>query len=153
MSTPSGNELSPTEQADFRRLAGFMIPPSEAFGVPGADDPAIFADIVGSLGRDTADVRAALGGLAALAGGSFAALDASRAEAVAHDFVSHPSREITVLGRTVLQCYYRDDRVLRSVGLEPSPPFPRGNTLEQGDWSLLDPVRNRAQLWRDDRRA
>jgi hypothetical protein len=47
------------------------------------------------------------------------------------------------LVRVVLQCYYRDDRVLRSLGLELRAPFPKGYTLEQGDWSLLDPVRAR----------
>ncbi len=44
----------------------------------------------------------------------------------------------------MLQCYYRDDRVLRSLGLELRAPFPKGYTLEQGDWSLLDPVKARA---------
>jgi hypothetical protein len=148
-----GKELSPGEQAELRRLMAFMIPASDEFGVPGADDPAIFADTVRSLGRDTADVRAALASLAALAGGSFTALDDARAEAIAHEFLARSGREMIALGRAVLQCYYRDDRVLRSVGIEPTPPFPRGNKLEQGDWSLLDPVRTRAQIWRDDRRV
>ena len=44
----------------------------------------------------------------------------------------------------MLQCYYRDDRVLRSLGLELRAPFPKGYTLEQGDWSLLDPVKAQA---------
>ena len=48
----------------------------------------------------------------------------------------------------VLQCYYRDDRVLRSLGLELRPPFPQGYVLEQGDWSLLDPVKKRPPFWR-----
>jgi hypothetical protein len=50
--------------------------------------------------------------------------------------------------RVVLQCYYRDDRVLRSLNLELRPPFPLGYTLEQGDWSLLDPVKARPPMWR-----
>ena len=48
------------------------------------------------------------------------------------------------LVRVVLQCYYRDDRVLRSLGLELRAPFPKGYTLKEGDWSLLDPVKARA---------
>jgi hypothetical protein len=147
-----GTELSSGEQADLRRLAGLMIPASEEFGVPGADDPAIFADILRSLGRDTADVRAALHTLATLAGGSFSWLEDARAEAVAHEFLARTGPEMIALGRAMLQCYYRDGRVLRSVGQEPGPPFPRGNKLDQGDWSLLDPVRTRPRLWRDDRR-
>ena len=57
--------------------------------------------------------------------------------------------KVATLSRVVLACYYRDDRVVRSLGLEPRPPFPLGHTLEQGDWSLLDPVRARPKMWRD----
>ena len=55
-----GAELTRTELRDLRRLAGFMVPASAEFGVPGADDDAIFADIVRSLGRDRDAVRDAL---------------------------------------------------------------------------------------------
>jgi len=64
-------------------------------------------------------------------------------------FLASDAPSVTTLGRVILQCYYRDDRVVRSLGLEPRPPFPKGHTLEQGDWSLLDPVRARPKLWRD----
>jgi len=55
---------------------------------------------------------------------------------------------VATLTRVVLQCYYRDDRVVRSLGLEPRPPYPKGHVLEEGDWSLLDPVRARPPMWR-----
>jgi hypothetical protein len=48
-----------------------------------------------------------------------------------------------------IDCYYRDDRVVRSLGLEPRAPYPKGHVLEQGDWSLLDAVRGRPRMWRD----
>jgi len=48
-----------------------------------------------------------------------------------------------VLARVILQCYYRDDRVLRSLGLELRAPFPKGHVLPEGDWSLLDSVKAR----------
>ena len=141
--------LTSAQIRDFRCIAGMMLPASDEFGVPGADDPAIFDDILRSLGRDTGAVRNALAKLAALSGGSFDALDKPRRAGVAETFLADTSSEVTTLGRTILQCYYRDDRVLHSLGVEPRPPFPKGHTLEQGDWSLLDPVRNRAKLWRD----
>ncbi len=53
------------------------------------------------------------------------------------------------LHRHTLSCYYQDDRVLAGLGLEPGPPFPRGNTIEPGDLSLLDPVRKRAKFYRE----
>jgi hypothetical protein len=55
-----GAELTPAEARDLRRLAAFMVPASAEHGVPGADDAAIFADIVRSLGRDRDAVREAL---------------------------------------------------------------------------------------------
>jgi hypothetical protein len=36
---------------------------------------------------------------------------------------------------------------MRSPGQEPRPPFPEGHVIEQGDWSLLDPVRERVPMW------
>ncbi len=49
----------------------------------------------------------------------------------------------------VARCSYRDERVMRSLGMEPQPPFPKGFDLPQGDWSLLDPVRARGRIYRD----
>jgi hypothetical protein len=90
-----------------------------------------------------------LGNLADLAGGSFGDLDAAGRERVVAAFRARGGATVTTLSRVILQCYYRDDRVLHSLGLEPRAPFPKGHTLEQGDWSLLDPVRARPKLWRD----
>jgi hypothetical protein len=45
MDNDAKNELSAVEIRDLRDIAGTMIPESPAFGVPGADDPAILADI------------------------------------------------------------------------------------------------------------
>ena len=55
--------LTPAETRDLQRVAAMMVPASADYDVPGADDPAIFADIVKSIGRDMADVRKALGAL------------------------------------------------------------------------------------------
>jgi hypothetical protein len=141
--------LCAAELRDLRCIAGLMIPANAEFGVPGADDAVIFADIVKSLGRDLRDVKAAIGTLAALGGGACADLEPARREAAAAAFRARGGVEVAALSRVVLQCYYRDDRVVRSLGLEPRAPFPKGHTLEQGDWSLLDPVRARPKIWRD----
>jgi len=125
-----------------------MIPASTKYDVPGADDAAIQADIVATLSRDAAVVAQALDHLANLAGQPLAELDAVRREAIAREFRATGSGAAATLVRVVLQCYYRDDRVVRSLGLELRPPFPRGYALEQGDWSLLDPVKARPSMWR-----
>lgn len=135
-------ELSPGELRELHRIADVLIPASEEYGVPGAGDPAIFADIVKSIGRDMADLRRAL-----------AKLEGKGPDAVMQAMQPPCSDVSLALGRVILQCYYRDDRVLHALGVEPRPPFPKGHELEQGDWTLLDPVRRRAPFWRDDRMA
>ena len=140
--------LTDAEARDLRALAGAMIPASAAYKVPGADDDAIFADILKSLERDTGDVRTALKQLATLAGGAFADLAPERRRDVAAAFKLEGGAPLSALNRVVLLCYYRDDRVMRSLGQEPRSPFPKGHVVEQGDWSLLDPVKKRAPMWR-----
>jgi hypothetical protein len=140
--------LSATEVRDLRLLAGQIIPPSATYGVPGADDDLIFGDILKSLERDRDDVRRALADLARLSGGTFADLDPARRTEVASALREAGGAPLAALVRVVLLCYYRDDRVMHSLGQEPRAPFPKGHEVEQGDWSLLDPVRARPPIWR-----
>lgn len=140
--------LTATEQRDLKALVAEMIPASTTYGVPGADDEAIFADIVKSLERDTDDARKSLRLLFELSGGSFAGLDHTRRREIAAAFKAQGGAALFALNRVVLLCYYRDDRVMRSLGQEPRSPFPKGHVVEQGDWSLLDPVKKRAPFWR-----
>ena len=135
--------LTQGQRDDLRTVAAMIIPASEEYNVPGADDAAIQADILATLGRDTGMVRAALDHLARLAGKPLAELDSAKRDAVAGEFRATGGAAAAALVRVVLQCYYRDDRVLRSLGHELRAPFPKGYTLEQGDWSLLDPVKVR----------
>jgi hypothetical protein len=141
--------ISAPEIRDLRRVAGIMIPADDTYQVPAADDPAIIADMVRTLGRDTADIRAALAMLSSA--GTFGALDDPGAAAVTMQLLAGSGQAVRTLGRVVLSAYYRDDRVMRSLGREARPPFPQGHTLPEGDWSLLEAVKRRPQLWRDDR--
>ena len=142
------NALTPAQRDDLRVVSAMMIPASAEYDVPGADDGAIQADIMATLSRDTRRVGEALDHLARLAGTPLAQLDQARRDAVAKEFRSSGGTAAATLIRVVLQCYYRDDRVLRSLGLELRPPFPKGHALEQGDWSLLEPVKARPSMWR-----
>lgn len=140
--------LADAELRSLRIVVGAMIPASEEYGVPGADDDRIFADIASSVGRDEAAVRAALIEIDKLAAGGIAdASPAVRDEAIARFREKHPSLVPPLVALTT-RCYYRDDRVMRAIGMEVRPPFPKGFTVDQGDWSLLDPVRARGPIWR-----
>jgi len=144
----SNDELTTSQRDNLRTIAGIMIPASVEYGVPGADDAAIQADIIATLGRDASAVRSALDHLAHLAGQPLAMLASAKRDAVVAEFRTTGGVAAATLSRVILQCYYRDDRVLKSLNLEPRAPFPRGHQLEQGDWSLLDAVKARAPMWR-----
>ena len=138
-------ELTPAQRDDLRAVAAMIIPASDEYEVPGADDATIQADMLATLGRDAALVKQALDHLARLAGGRpLSELDQGNRDAVATEFRATGGAAGATLVRVILQCYYRDDRVLRSLGLDLRAPFPNGYTLKEGSWSLLDPVRARA---------
>jgi hypothetical protein len=135
--------LTSAQRDDLRVVAGMMIPQSDEYKVPGADDAAIQGDILATLGRDTKQVAAALDHVARLAGKPLAALDDAKREAVVTELRASGGAPLATLARVILQCYYRDDRVLHSLGIEPRAPFPKGHVLPDGDWSVLDPVKAR----------
>jgi len=139
----ASHELTRAQCNDLRTVAAMIVPASDEYKVPGADDPAIQADMLGTLGRDTALVKQALDHLARLAAQPLAELEPAKRDAVATEFRATGGPAAVTLVRVVLQCYYRDDRVLRSLGLELRAPFPKGYVLEEGDWALLDPVKER----------
>jgi hypothetical protein len=141
--------LSGEERRSLRGLVGIMIPASAEYEVPGADDEAIFADILSSLGEDLHLVRQALRHLDEMSGGLFADVPVAARHAISQRFRDEHAALATVLAGITVKSYYRDDRVMRSLGMDPRPPFPQGFEVESGDWSLLDPVRSRGKIYRD----
>ncbi len=132
------HSLSLDEQRILRKLAGLIVPPDAGLQVPGADDPVIFADIVESARSQGEEIKAALRYVMA----QLMADDQELAQ-----FEGDP--QVAPIVVLVMQCYYRDDRVMISLGMEARAPFPKGFELEQGDWSLLEPVQRRGKIWRD----
>jgi len=99
--------LTPIQRDDLHPIAGRIIPASVEYDVPGADDPAIQADILATLGRDAGHAR----------------------EAVALELRTKGGAAVATLTR-VVRCNVtnRDDRVVRSLKLEPRLPLACGRT-------------------------
>ena len=134
-------------------LVNMIIPPSEDGRMPGAAE----LDLPGYVRDETGDLIPEIKqGLTALDrhasdefGQDFAALtDSDRQRLVDAIRVTQPDFVQRLLVQTVAH-YYQDDRVLSALGLEPRPPYPEGHTVEPGDLSLLDPVRQRSKLYRE----
>ena len=140
--------LPPGTRRTLRAAAALVVSASAEFGVPGADDEAIAEDIERTAGRDRADLLLALAKLEAAAGGPLAEQPLAKREAAGRWLRENEPALANTFAALVYACYYRDDRVMRSLGLEARAPYPRGYEVHEGDWSLLEPVRARGQLWR-----
>src|SRR4051812_5134072 len=126
MGNAAAPALTADEIRDLREIAGTMIPADPALGMPGADDPAILADIVRSVGRDLPQVREAMAAIGSKSGGAFATMSQDDREALINGYHAGGSAPAATLGRVILGAYYRDDRVLIAIGHEARAPFPGG---------------------------
>jgi hypothetical protein len=145
--------LSETELRALSILADMIIPASDEFGAPGAGDAAIVDAMVLDSGRRRPRLVATLSVLQDMAqeghGCGFDELSAEQRDDVVDRFRTTRQREADMIAALTVQCYYRDDRVMQSLGIEPRPPHPLGYEVAQGDWSLLDPVRKKAAFFRN----
>ncbi len=139
----SDNPFSSEQVNLLRAIAEMIIPASEKHAVPGADDELIFPVIINHLSHTPAPIVALLDTLDPEAFFTFTVAQRqqeveSRADAMC----------VRILSSAVTQAYYQDARILESIGHEGRAPFPQGHELEQGDWSLLDPVKARGKIYR-----
>ena len=134
-------EFTTAERTALADLAALIIPASAEHGVPGADDPRIFAEIERALTPRRDQLAEALAALPQIAG--------ETAEARGTAFRAAHPEAAKIVQTVVAECYYRDIRVLMALGMPGRPPFPKGHDMEAGDLSLLDPVREMPQRWRD----
>jgi hypothetical protein len=141
---------SADECVALRYVASRIIPADARRGIPGADDAMILMDMLATAGPDRLTVGAALRQLDGMAAGNFAVLDGLAQDTALRRLQVDDPGTFTALAGLVMRCYYRDTRVMHALGMEPRPPYPKGFDVDTGDWSLLDPVRNRAkQIFRD----
>ncbi len=145
--------LTPPATETLSTLVGMIIPASPKYDVPGANDEAIFTDILLTARQYAELFQEGLTSIDQHArdehGEPFSALEHDLRMTIAGHFQQVASRFMRNVVSITVQCYYRDARVMSSLGMEPRPPFPKGFELASGDWSLLDPVRDRGKIWRD----
>lgn len=141
--------LSESGRSALKALAGAIIPASAEHQAPGADDAVIFEDLLLSAGPALAVLNEGMQILNASAGPEgFASADPETQLSLAEQFRASHGEVTALLISLISQTYYRDPRVLESLNLAPRAPFPEGFELKEGDWSLLDPVRARGQVYR-----
>ena len=129
--------FSDNERQSLLTLVGMIIPANAEFDVPGADDPIIYANILKSASAHHSELA-----------GILAALDTEHLDKAAQTLRQSDPSGVALLEKLTVENYYSDDRVMLSLDMETRPPFPIGFDLEQGDMSLLDPVRERPEFYR-----
>jgi len=138
------NPLTAAQQATLSGILSVLIPADERRGLQSANE----LDLVVYINEQSPEFVPALIQILETFDDQFAAL----AESERHQLVDEYSKSQSDLFNALLfhtfACYYQDDRVLEAIGMNADPPFPRGNEIESGDLSLLDPVLKRPRLYR-----
>ena len=153
--TITSDSLINSRQTDLlRALLDAMIPRDASSGLPTGSDPKILSRVLEVLNTGRVEtLRTALNALESLAmhmfrDGFVSLTMKRRMEIFAHWEQSHTT-QAQAISSALLHCYYTDERVMHAHGMEPRPPFPKGFSIPQGDWTLLDPVKQRERFWRD----
>ena len=136
--------LSEAQRATLAALQDTLVPASDERGLPGAGS----LDLVGWLQAREDEFLAALDPILAAFESDFADLDYGGRHAQVQRFSEAQPELFGALLFNVYGCYYEDERVKQAIGMGAGAPFPRGNTIEAGDLSLLDPVIDGAHAYR-----
>jgi len=137
--------FSNSQRQVISAIANAMIGPDDALKLPSASDPEVMVTILEKATHFAARLQEGI--------------DALCTEI---DPLTVPVEQLTdlldkdprfrsfgrILTIVVMQSYYQNPRVLAAHGLAARPPFPLGHEVDSGDWSLLDPVKNRGPIYR-----
>jgi hypothetical protein len=135
----------------IRRIAGAIIGPSAEHSLPGANDEAIAARILRDGAKHERAIHAAIRDFAgdATARVGLQAFNEAEFSGKLRSFLNIRPAFGSLMIWLVAEAYYQDERVLRSIGMEARPPFPKGHVVEPSDWSLLEPVKRMGRIFRD----
>ena len=145
------NSFDNIQLAILIEVVGLIIPKSTKYEVPGADDPKIFSKILNLCEKKQKFISQHLNTIEKTSRAQY------KKPFVEADFeiktnilnsLGRDSQFFSFLIKTVVQFYYQDDRVLKSLDIAARPPYPLGHEVEQGDLSLLEPVRARGEIFR-----
>lgn len=151
----TGTGLSPDEREALSSVLDEIIPRSEDGRLPGAGEAGL-ASAIDEAQRKSPELRFAIdAGLSALAellagrgAESLAALGEAERLEVMNELAMRAPAFLPGLVFQTYVAYYTHHDVVLALGLEPRPPHPKGYELEEGDLSLLDPVRRRDPQYR-----
>lgn len=141
------------EQVTLDALMDLMIPASRDGRMPSARSLDLYADTAGLSAKDAALLHGGLPEIEARAqaahGASFAQLRAAAATAVVNEMRARHPDLIHAFTLNTAARYLKHATVMPLIGLEPRPPWPKGHVVAEGDWSLIEVVRQRPRIYRE----
>ena len=143
--------LDPAQREALGVVLNLIIPPSEDGRLPGVAHYDLWEYICTVAGQLAQTIRNDLDRLDqhanARLGKPLAALTRADAQLMVDELRVVEPDFMADLVRQTFSCYYQQDRVLEAIGMEARAPYPKGFEVAPGDFSLLDPVRGRADLY------
>jgi hypothetical protein len=138
------SHLSGTQKVIFDALVDTLVPAGKDAVMPSANEVDILAYIVDSA----PDFAPQLATIVDRFDIEFASSEEDRRGQLVQAFEQEQPQLFGELLFHTYARYYQDARVLEGIGLAAGPPFPRGNTVEAGDLSLLDAVVEKSNGYR-----
>jgi hypothetical protein len=142
-----------TQMASLNVLIDLLIPASRDGRMPAARSLDLFADVsdipvtirrILETGLADLEVRAQQRyGLA------FPQLKIEEAKALVEELRVQAATFVQNFMTQTTGRYLAHDQVVVLLGLEARPPWPKGNVVAQGDWSLIDVVKKRPKIYRE----
>jgi len=145
-------KLNKRQIAVINSLLEFLIPSSEDKGMPSAAkigfiDYVIGNDLVGLIAQGVVLLESLS---MDVFNSSFSALTLKEKEVVLQKNTRIWNIYLNELSPHILRCYYTSPEVLKAIGIDPSPPYPYGSNVYNGDLTLLERVYARSKIYRDD---
>lgn len=152
--TPAGAPapFTDTQRAALAVLMDMLIPASPDGRMPAASTLGLYDDVTTMRAADRALFEQGLGDLDTRSmqahGATFASLTSAQTKALVERLRGERSAFVQSFVALTVGRYFSHPVVMPRIGLEPRPLWPKGNTVAEGDWSLLDVVKRRQKIYR-----
>jgi Gluconate 2-dehydrogenase subunit 3 len=148
----SDHPLTELHRRTLDAVLEVIVPMDEARGLPSAREVGVLDYLKAHAGDYWQPLASDLDRLDEFAyhqfAQHFADLSVAERARVAHLMRNGDPGYLRRLALEAVTCYYQDDRVMLALGLEPRAPAPKGYEAYAGDFSLVEPVVARGEIWR-----
>ncbi len=144
--------FSPARQLALDALIDLMIPASRDGKMPAAVSLGLYKDLRAMPAAVREQLERGLDSLDSRATDAYDKTFAGLSPAEANALVDIMRRDDPAfIGAFTLHTaarYLRDDQVVAAIGMKPRPHWPQGHEVPEGNWELLESVRQRGEIWR-----